>query len=429
MLLSNFFSKSAQNPTTNVTIDTNFNDSKRMALLAFLYLFGFAAIAIFFLIIYAWGEAYTVETVISIVKNEKKQVLESVFNFSTFLSILGVLIVIAFAGVASGAIIGFLFGIPHSIDQGSSTMSIGTTTGTSSSEGNGDSENLRNKFDYKPSTNLEQIADWLTKIIVGVGLIEIHKIIFKFNELCISLGAILSTYSKGHNGSMVVGCCIILFSIFGFLLVYLWTHIYLLKIQNSLNKDDISNTINTILENADSKDKHSIDLANKQLTLKKGEQKISVEELVEAFKGASKSVLSTIFFKAVSIRKQNWNNPDTKFTIENTINIFMALIKLDVNFEVPENFAELGFVLKDQEVPDYENAILNFDEAIRRFKSNDNITNKSMIYFNRAYCKIKLNKDKKSILEDLTEANKKQNVADIIIDNQDVKNWKIQNNA
>lgn len=307
-------------------------------------------------------------------------------------------------------------------------MSTGTSNGTSLNESNGNSGNTRNKIDFKPSTNLEQIADWLTKIIVGVGLIEIHKIIVKFNELCIALGAILSTYSKGHNGALVVGSCIVLFSIFGFLLVYLWTHIYLLKIQNSLNKDDISSTINTILENADSNDKHAIDLANKQLTLKDGEPKISVDELVEAFKDASKSVLSTIFFKAVLIRKQNWNKPDTKFTIENTINIFKALITLDVNFEVPENFAELGFVLKDQRVPDYKNAIMNFDETIKRFKTNDNITNRSMIYFNRAFCKIKLNKDKESILDDLAEAIKKQNVKEIVADDQDIRDWKTHNN-
>lgn len=54
------FARSTLGNTTDRTLNTSLNDSKRMAILAFLYLFIFAAIAIFFIIIYAWGEALNI---------------------------------------------------------------------------------------------------------------------------------------------------------------------------------------------------------------------------------------------------------------------------------------------------------------------------------------------------------------------------------
>lgn len=36
---------------------------------------------------------------------------------------------------------------------------------------------------YAPSTSLEQVADWLTKIIVGVGLTQLNKIPRKLDSL------------------------------------------------------------------------------------------------------------------------------------------------------------------------------------------------------------------------------------------------------
>ena len=67
-----------------------------MASLAFKFSFIFAIIALIILILYSIGEAG---------------------NAEKFLDILGVVIVIAFASLAAGGIIGFLFGIPHTIQQ------------------------------------------------------------------------------------------------------------------------------------------------------------------------------------------------------------------------------------------------------------------------------------------------------------------------
>jgi tetratricopeptide (TPR) repeat protein len=413
-----------------------------MASLAFRASFFFGLISLGFLILFSIGEGC---------------------NTKYFLDVLGILIVTAFASFASGGIIGFLFGIPHSIQQNTpisnnlptSTNSVATSTNASGDTNDSSTAmaqkitttpaavldtNHQAKLNYTPSTNLEQIADWLTKIIVGVGLIEIHKIINLFNQFCLELGKTLEHYSATQwNGSLVIGCIIILFSIEGFLMVYLWTYVYLIRIQESMSKNDVIDTINSKIAETDTNDKIALDLASKQLSLPDGAPDLPISDLTQAFSNASKSVLSTIFYKAVTIRKQFWNDETTKFKIEKTIPIFRALIATDNNFEFPENYAELAFVLKDQRTPDYQQALNNLNRAIDGFRYNDRIVNKAITYFNRAYCKIKVDpnfcenppaissvENKKSITDDLTEASKETYVKAIILNDPidpTIKTW------
>jgi len=75
----------------------------------------------------------------------------------------------AAAAFALGALLGFLFGIPRSI--GSSAPD----SGKASDEGNATGEGAAARH-FTANTNLEQISDWLTKILVGVGLVQIHQV-------------------------------------------------------------------------------------------------------------------------------------------------------------------------------------------------------------------------------------------------------------
>jgi len=68
--------------------------------------------------------------------------------------IIGGLLLFAFAAVAAGAATGFLFGIPRTLQGNTPTESTS----------------------YQVNTNLEQISYWLTKIIVGLGLIKLKTI-------------------------------------------------------------------------------------------------------------------------------------------------------------------------------------------------------------------------------------------------------------
>ncbi len=65
-------------------------------------------------------------------------------------------VLLSFAFFAAALLFGFLFGIPKSVSE-------------SAASGN----KVAAETQLAVNTNLEQISDWLTKIIVGVGLVEL----------------------------------------------------------------------------------------------------------------------------------------------------------------------------------------------------------------------------------------------------------------
>jgi len=113
------------------------------------------------------------------------------------------------AGAATlvGSILGFLFGVPknnNAKDEGKETSAS------------------HQQF-YQPNTNLEQISDWLTKIIVGIGLIEISKIISFFKFIGDYCGPAFSNHPAGEI--IAVSICLhytLVGFVQGFLLAYLW---------------------------------------------------------------------------------------------------------------------------------------------------------------------------------------------------------------
>lgn len=97
-------------------------------------------------------------------------------------------------------IVGFLFGIPQPA-QGSAT-----STGNMLPHGN---------------TNLYQVSDWLTKIIVDVGLVEIGRSLPVLTKLAESMKAPLG----GQASSAAYGIALtITYAMLGFFYLYLWSH-------------------------------------------------------------------------------------------------------------------------------------------------------------------------------------------------------------
>jgi hypothetical protein len=110
--------------------------------------------------------------------------------------------------MAAGAMLGFLFGIPRAVQEP-------TRTG-----GRLD----RYETQYLVNTNLEQISDWLTKIIVGLTLIELGQIGPRFVALA---DYVADAYGKGIVPSSLVSLDLLYFGICGFLTFYLWTRLFL----------------------------------------------------------------------------------------------------------------------------------------------------------------------------------------------------------
>jgi hypothetical protein len=110
--------------------------------------------------------------------------------------------------VAVGGLLGFLFGIPRTMQQDALPAS---------------NTEADRKVGYGVNTNLEQISDWLTKILVGVGLTQIASMPGYLQSLASYFGAGLGSPPEAEAFAAAV---IVYFTICGFLFSYLWTRLY-----------------------------------------------------------------------------------------------------------------------------------------------------------------------------------------------------------
>jgi CheY-like chemotaxis protein len=129
----------------------------------------------------------------------------------------------ALAWLAVGDVIGFLFGIPRVLQQADvkpavSPQSDATRAATSPTDDQAAS------YRQQVNTNLEQISDWLTKIIVGIGLVELRRL----PELMVRVSGFMAAgLGTAPQAQVLAAGIVIYFSILGFLSGYLLTRIYL----------------------------------------------------------------------------------------------------------------------------------------------------------------------------------------------------------
>lgn len=128
--------------------------------------------------------------------------------------------IVAGAALLVGSLIGFLFGIPLS---GGATGVGGASDSEKAQTVNAPPAAKRPSAEgrYRANTNLEQISDWLTKVLVGVGLVESASIrdAFLRTARSINLGG-------GFDAVFATGL-LLYFCICGFFLSFLWTRLHL----------------------------------------------------------------------------------------------------------------------------------------------------------------------------------------------------------
>src|SRR5262245_47375529 len=135
-----------------------------------------------------------------------------------FLAVASVTILLAGSSAFVGGTLGFLFGIPRTLQQegGSPATDAGVTTADPGAAGR--------RIDYRVNTNLEQISDWLTKILVGVGLTQIPAI----RDGVVSITAFAARGLGPQSQSQVFAFALLsYFAVLGFLFGYLWTRLFL----------------------------------------------------------------------------------------------------------------------------------------------------------------------------------------------------------
>jgi hypothetical protein len=94
--------------------------------------------------------------------------------------IFGIIFGLEVASAIIGAFLGFLFGIPRSLQHAARQTASGAETkvemNASTAKGlndtnNANGANATRRF-FATNTNLEDISDWITKIIVGLSLVQ-----------------------------------------------------------------------------------------------------------------------------------------------------------------------------------------------------------------------------------------------------------------
>jgi len=137
----------------------------------------------------------------------------------TALALSGQAWIVSGGAFAVGALLGFLFGIPRSL-QGNAPAAPATGA-PSPDPGSGPTQGV--------NTNLEQISDWLTKILVGVGLTQFQSL---RNEL-----AGMATYFAVAGSAAVTLAIILNSSVAGFFAGYLLTRLFLMSAFDRVSRD------------------------------------------------------------------------------------------------------------------------------------------------------------------------------------------------
>ncbi|WP_117193628.1 hypothetical protein [Rhizobium terrae] len=267
------------------------------------------------------------------------------------------------AALMFGALVGFLFGIPRRLQR------EGVTAVAQDGQ----------RPIYEGNTNLEQISDWLTKLIVGVTLVE-------FTSIAEELGSfgkyVNNATARGGDDAFAVGI-IIFFFIAGFLFGYLWTRLYLGR---ALSDAEVFEKLEQKAQEATVKAEEAtvkaqeaaveIDSIKQQIQSDTNAIAFSIRQLNRAtpptsttteaealFKGASGDTLRQIFYMAEENRSNNWFRD--KPQMERSMVIFESLMNTDTAKRFYRHTASLGYCYKDKLPPDNKRAIELLDEAIR----------------------------------------------------------------
>lgn len=132
--------------------------------------------------------------------------------------ILAITVMIGASAFLVGFVLGFIFGVPRVSEEPAELIHAILTN----------PESLKTSrhipFKYRVNTNLEQVSDWLTKILVGIGLTQ-------FNTFRQALGEISAQVAMAIPGLQyaepIIAGSVVFFSLIGFLEGYLLARVVL----------------------------------------------------------------------------------------------------------------------------------------------------------------------------------------------------------
>jgi hypothetical protein len=246
------------------------------------------------------------------------------------LSTLSVGLVSAGAAWLTGVLLGFLFGIPHTKEGKPEALNPKAETGGVPTE---------DEDRYSQSTSLEQISDWLTKIIVGVGLTQLNNIPHKLNQLAEYVAAGLG--GDKPNSAFALGI-VLYFAVCGFLFGYLWGRLYMLGL---FREADVKRMVEAQVEKFSAQlfDQRAKDLVERQLD--PNDVEVESARLQDAILKASEDETKEIFELVREARKGDDASDETK---RRAIPVLRTLIEADKDKLQHRYHSELAYIFRDR---------------------------------------------------------------------------------
>ena len=263
------------------------------------------------------------------------------------------------AALLSGGLLGFLFGIPHTrLREEIPPARIDTTEQESAEQER--SRSRSQATNYRPNTSLEQISDWLTKMLVGVGLVEIKIIPGKLRE---AADYIASGLGSGEHAETFVLTVLIYFSVTGFVFGFLWARLYLPRW--FAEADEVKQLEEKLsrLEERQQADARALELVIRLLNPQGENKPVPEQEVVAAIKAASVPVRIQIFYQAQRT-SEDTGAENFADKIEGVILILKALIASDTKELYHRNHSELSNALRRMTPPNWQMAETEMTKAI-----------------------------------------------------------------
>ncbi len=265
-----------------------------------------------------------------------------------------VFVIVAASVVATltGIVLGFIFGIPKSAHK---------------------KEKKKTAQNYVSNTSLERVSDWLTALILGVGLIQFREIMTSLHQLTVTIAASVDP-PGGPSSQVPIALITSATFISGFFCAYLYTatrlvHMFdqvarVLQQQNVNDAAAVRRTNSVLVSGAPEQDSQG-------RTTLFADGPSDLEGLLRSASAATREI---IYGMAAQQRKTNWDwrslpspqDARARSQHDATLPVFEALSRLQP--QDPRFHGDLGFALRDCANPDYMRSIQELTKAIKLSK-------------------------------------------------------------
>jgi hypothetical protein len=275
-----------------------------------------------------------------------------------------------------GAFFGLLFGVPRLLEQ------------PADPEGTGKAAKSNTR--YQANTNLTEISDWLTKIIVGISLIQLGPI---RDQLVALVQALAPGFGTSPAAAPFVAGLLATATVTGFLAGYLLARIYLPRVFNEADvilrvtresRRVVAEAVKLTIDSSQA-DADAIRLVDQALSTSASAQHPTEEALTEAIGRASPGTRASLVSRAADLRGRTWERD--RATMELTIPVFRSLIKADDTDHYVHG--QLGFALKDQERADLAGSVAELTRAIE-LRGDPSIGGWLFYEWNRALARVRM---------------------------------------